>query len=122
MKLDKPRTIQVGKLGRGFFRGGYYVYLGSALNGLEKRISRHLSQQKKNYWHIDYLLEYAGVIGTRTIHSSEKRECALSEEVGNISHGIPLEGFGSSDCRCSTHLYFFSDNPLSNHLFEGIWG
>jgi sugar fermentation stimulation protein A len=121
IKLDQPRAIQIGKLGRGFFPGGYYVYVGSALNGLKKRVARHLSPHKKTHWHIDYLLEYAGIIGTRKVHSMEKRECALSEEVGNICQGIPMQGFGSSDCRCGSHLYLFSDNPLSNPLFERIW-
>jgi len=121
MKLDKPQTIQIGKLGCGFFPGGYYVYVGSARNGLNQRISRHLSQQKKKHWHIDYFLEYAEMIGTKILHSTEKRECALSEEVGNICQGIPMQGFGSSDCRCRTHLYFFSDHPLSDPLFERIW-
>ncbi len=122
LKLEEPQTIQVGKLGRGFFPKGYYVYVGSSLNGLQKRIARHLSTQKKKHWHIDYLLEYDRIIGTRQIPSIEKRECSLSEAVGTICHGIPMVGFGSSDCRCITHLYFFSDNPLANPLFERIWG
>jgi sugar fermentation stimulation protein A len=122
VKLGKSCAIQVGKLGRGFFPEGYYVYVGSALNGLKKRLARHLSPQKKKHWHIDYLLEYAGMIGTRKIHSIERRECALSEEVGSICHSIPMVGFGSSDCGCTTHLYFFSHNPLSDPRFERIWG
>ena len=121
MKLEKSYTIQVGKLGSGFFPEGYYVYVGSALNGLEKRLARHLSQLKKRHWHIDYLLEYAKIIGTRKIHSVKKRECSLGEEVGSICNGIPMEGFGSSDCRCTTHLYFFSDNPKSNPRLKRIW-
>ena len=122
LRLDVPRTIQIGKLGRGFFPQGYYVYVGSALNGLEQRVARHLSRLKKRHWHVDYLLEHAEIIGTRKIHSVEKRECALSDEVGSICHGLPMEGFGSSDCRCTAHLYFFSHNPLTNHRFERIWG
>ena len=122
MKLDRPTSIQIGRLGRESFPQGYYVYVGSALNGLTRRIARHLSQLKKKHWHVDYLLEYAKTIGTRRIYSVEKRECALSEEVGRICHGIPMDGFGSSDCRCSTHLYFFPENPLSSPRFERIWG
>jgi sugar fermentation stimulation protein A len=122
LRLDEPRTVQIGKLGRGFFPEGYYVYVGSALNGLEQRVARHLSQLKKKHWHVDYLLEYAKIIGTRKIHSVKRRECSLSEEVGSICYGIPMEGFGSSDCRCTTHLYFFPDNPLSDPRLERIWG
>ena len=121
MILDRPINIQVGKLGLGAFPQGYYVYVGSALNGLKARVTRHLAQQKNKHWHIDYLLEYAGVIGTRQICSSEKRECSLSKEVESICQGIPMKGFGSSDCPCQSHLYFFSQNPLSNPRFEKIW-
>lgn len=120
IKLEKSSTIQVGKLGSGFFPKGYYVYVGSALNGLEQRLTRHLSQLKKKHWHVDYLLEYAKIIGTRKIHSVKRGECLLSEEVGSICHRIPMEGFGSSDCRCLTHLYFFSHNPLSDPRFKMI--
>ena len=122
LRVDEPRTVQIGKLGRGFFSEGYYVYVGSALNGLEQRVARHLSQLKKKHWHVDYLLEYAKIIGTRKIHSVNRRECTLSEKVGNISQGIPMQKFGSSDCRCTTHLYFFPDNPLADPRFERIWG
>ena len=122
LRLDESRTIQVGKLGRGFFPAGYYVYVGSALRGLQKRLARHLSSQKKKHWHIDYLLECARNIDTREVLSLEKRECSFSQKVRNISQGIPMKGFGSSDCRCNTHLYFFPNNPMSNPLFESVWG
>ena len=122
LRLDEPRTVQIGKLGRRFFPEGYYVYVGSALNGLEQRVARHLSQLKKKHWHVDYLREYAKIIGTRRIYSVKRRECAISEKVGKISPGIFMRRFGSSDCRCTTHLYFFPDNPLSDPRFERIWG
>ena len=121
LRLDTPRVIQIGRLGSGYFPKGYYVYVGSALNGLEQRIGRHSSTQKKIHWHIDYLLEHSGMIGTRKIYSIEKRECTFSEKVRTISRGIPMEGFGSSDCRCSSHLFFFSENPASDALFERLW-
>jgi sugar fermentation stimulation protein A len=121
IRLEEPRSIQVGKLGVGFFPEGYYVYVGSALNGLQQRIARHLAPRKNKHWHIDYLLEYATTISTRKIFSAEKRECTISEKVGNLSQGIPMEGFGSSDCRCRTHLYLFYENPLSYPRFETIW-
>ena len=38
------------------FKKGCYGYMGSALNGLEQRVRRHLSTQKKLHWHVDYLL------------------------------------------------------------------
>ena len=61
IKIEKPSNIKVGKLGLISFRRGYYVYVGSALNNLEKRINRHLKAKKKKFWHIDYLLENKNV-------------------------------------------------------------
>ena len=120
--LDKTQKIKPGKLPEILYKKGIYLYVGRALTGLQARINRHTRSHKKIFWHIDYLLEYAGMIGTRKIHSIERRECALSGEVGSICHSIPMVGFGSSDCGCTTHLYFFSHNPLSDPRFERIWG
>lgn len=121
MKLDRPTHIKVGRLGCGFFPQGYYVYVGSAMNGLKQRIARHLSPLKKKHWHIDYLLDHTQIVATRTRESSDRRECFLSEEVRNISQDSPMKGFGSSDCRCKTHLSFFAENPVANPRFERIW-
>ncbi|HDO19110.1 MAG TPA: DUF123 domain-containing protein, partial [Thermoplasmatales archaeon] len=41
MRLDREQNIEVGSLGEIRFRRGYYLYVGSALNGLENRIKRH---------------------------------------------------------------------------------
>ncbi len=37
--------------------------VGRALNGLEERINRHLRRNKRDSWHIDYLLEYSKILG-----------------------------------------------------------
>jgi Uri superfamily endonuclease len=55
-QLNKNSTIKVGKLGEIDFKKGYYVYVGSALNSIDSRVWRHLSKEKKLFWHIDYLL------------------------------------------------------------------
>ena len=59
IKLQDDKKILVGKLGKIAFKKGYYVYVGSAMNGLEQRLQRHLRSQKKFHWHIDYLLNQA---------------------------------------------------------------
>ena len=121
LQLDRETSIRVGKLGLGVFPKGYYAYVGSALNGVQQRIARHLSAQKRRHWHIDYLIAYSRTIDTRRLLSRERMECSLSEKIGMISQGVPMKGFGSSDCLCSTHLYFFSETPLSNPWFETLW-
>jgi Uri superfamily endonuclease len=60
---ENRKKIPIGKLGTFYFPAGFYIYVGSALNGLDARITRHLSKNKKKRWHIDYFLDRATVIG-----------------------------------------------------------
>jgi len=60
IKLLKDSEIKVGSLGTISFKKGFYVYVGSAMGGLEQRINRHLRKNKKTFWHIDYLLNNRG--------------------------------------------------------------
>ena len=56
--VKRKSQITVGKkLGVIEFKKGIYVYIGSAMNSLEARLSRHLSDSKKLHWHVDYLLK-----------------------------------------------------------------
>jgi Uri superfamily endonuclease len=107
IELSRPLVILVGKRGNYNFKAGNYAYVGSALNGLEQRIGRHLRNDKKLHWHIDYLLQHAAVRAVIYAESSEKQECRISRELLNILESLP--GFGCSDCRCSSHLFFHDD-------------
>ncbi|MFQ3573788.1 MAG: DNA/RNA nuclease SfsA, partial [Thermodesulfovibrionales bacterium] len=55
MYLEKTRPIKIGLKGEILFPSGFYVYVGSAKVGLQKRIARHRRRLKKLHWHIDYL-------------------------------------------------------------------
>ena len=59
--LDRDISCCIGKRGLMTFPQGTYVYVGSALNGLDQRIRRHLRTDKKIHWHIDYLLPHAQI-------------------------------------------------------------
>ncbi len=114
IKLVKKHTIRVGCLGTFGFPGGFYVYAGSAQNNLEDRIERHLRRDKKMHWHVDYLLHYGWVSCVHTYDAGKNAECVLSQKIGNIKDAVmPVRGFGSSDCACASHLYFFQKNPES---------
>ena len=104
VELDQPQRISVGRLGIMLFRKGFYAYVGSALNGLEARVARHLQRSKKQYWHIDYLLGKAIVIGVILIPGEERLECILAQTLGQRLRCISR--FGSSDCGCAGHLFF----------------
>ena len=107
IKLDKPLTIIIGRLGRVSFSAGHYAYVGSALNGLESRVARHLRKEKVLHWHIDYFLQKA-MIGEIIYSMTEKdRECTIAFQLGQKL--TPVPHFGCSDCRCESHLYFCKD-------------
>lgn len=48
IKLEKNEKIKIGKLGSINFKKGHYVYVGSAMNSLESRLKRHLSDEKSS--------------------------------------------------------------------------
>ncbi len=104
LELPEEREILIGKLGLLAFPKGFYAYVGSAMKGLETRIGRHLRREKKLHWHIDYLLEEAFIREIVRCETEERAECTLAQTLSKEFPSVP--GFGSSDCRCSSHLYF----------------
>jgi Uri superfamily endonuclease len=87
---------------------GYYIYTGSALNGLESRLDRHLSSPSsgKRHWHIDYLSAWAEDKSCAVVLTPGRLECELNRAVAAIPGArLVAPGFGSSDCRCPSHLY-----------------
>jgi Uri superfamily endonuclease len=108
IRLDEDKTVHTKA--RGFFlRRGYYVYVGSAMNSLEKRVVRHFGRKKKLHWHIDYLLKEAELLRAYLIPSEIRLEERLSLEVSK--YGEPVHGFGAGDVRVSTNLYRFEEEP-----------
>ena len=107
--VDDDIDVEVGALGMTVFPRGPYVYIGSALNGLEARILRHVETsrglRKVTRWHVDYLLREPEVhIESVYIRITDERvECTLAREVS--SRGEPVRGFGCNDCRCTSHLF-----------------
>lgn len=112
IQLSKDKEIKIGRLGTFIFPEGFYVYTGSAQNGLERRINRHLSSSKKFHWHIDYLLSYARTIKVLKYFRGRKDECRLNRMIGKGTGAFTIvRKFGSSDCNCRTHLHYFKDIP-----------
>jgi sugar fermentation stimulation protein A len=114
--LDDETTIDAGRLKRLQLQAGYYVYVGSAMKSLSKRIERHRRLEKKEHWHIDELRKHAAVLADFPIRSSWRLECPLSHAIESIAAGH-VDDFGSSDCQCRSHLYRFRENPLSMEKF-----
>ncbi len=104
LTLTDDSLLTVGRLGTFEFPAGFYLYIGSALNGLEGRIGRHLRRDKKLHWHIDYLTAVAQVEQVWRAGSAERLECRWATKVIESGAIVPAPGFGASDCRCPTHL------------------
>ncbi len=108
IELKSDKRIRIGKLGMFKFGKGFYVYVGSAINGVEKRVARHRSSKKKTHWHIDYLLGYSEVKEAFAVRGEHEAELAQKM----LEHGkVVADGFGSSDTNVSSHLTFFEKYP-----------
>ena len=109
LRLDPDESIKVGKLGDCFFQKGTYIYVGSAKRNIIKRIQRHKDIEKKLQWHFDYLRPF-GMITKIITYNERLGECALAEKIRKVEHGtLPIKGFGSSDCKCSSHLIYLKE-------------
>ena len=112
--------LLTGKLGWVNFPRGYYVYIGSAKRSIQRRLLRHLKGQKNKFWHIDYLLNSLSSVKVINIWINRKPcECTISQEILQSGIGIVIKaGFGSSDCRCLTHLFKIENTNLN--LFKQL--
>jgi len=109
LKLERRTRLKVGALGELELKPGYYLYVGSAKKGIA-RICRHFRKNKKLRWHIDYLSLAAEPV---LAYLFQEEECDIARELAKSFEGIPH--FGSSDCKCKTHLFYSEEFPS----FEG---
>ncbi len=107
-ELRRNSEILVGRLGKFSLKKGFYIYVGSAMNGLEQRVARHLRKDKKMHWHIDYLLKKAKILEVVSFQTSYSNdECLTASNIAKLADDEPVKSFGSSDCKCNTHLFYF---------------
>jgi Uri superfamily endonuclease len=117
--LNNDAIIRIGALGEINFRKGYFIYVGSAMGNigsstLRNRVKRHFSdsKNKKIYWHIDYFLNNKNSIITRIflIPSTIRFECIIANNLSKCADSF-IQNFGSSDCKCNSHLFYFKELP-----------
>lgn len=109
IQVENTTCIRLGSLGNVLFNIGMYAYVGSAQSNLNQRINRHLRKEKKLFWHIDYLLnnDKTKIMKVFIKKGIKKEECNLAKLIG--IKGIAIPKFGSSDCRCKSHLFLIND-------------
>jgi Uri superfamily endonuclease len=105
VSVDKDIRVNVGGLGSIFFERGLYAYVGSAQNGLERRIERHLRKAKKKFWHVDYLFDDDAVRVVKVFckEAEKSEECRIARKLSE--KGVAVKRFGCSDCGCVSHLF-----------------
>ncbi len=118
MELEEPATLEIGALGTFEFDPGFYTYIGSAQNGLAKRMRRHTRTRKRKHWHIDYFRNAASSAKTFAIRGAED-ESALADDIADLGERHP-PGFGATDCPDDGHLVYTADNPISTPKFQRI--
>ncbi len=130
LSIQQGIHLQIGALGLIHFESGNFIYIGSAMGpgGLMKRISRHLKQVKKIFWHIDYLLnhDYVKIKAYGKIYSSKKMECNLAQKIKELFNNrfSNVKNFGSSDCNCESHLLYIEEQSIKKIInrLEGEMG
>ena len=101
------------------FKEGDYIYIGSAKGCLETRLQRHLRKEKKIFWHIDYLLKDERTQISQIWIILKSIEC----ETAKVFYRNPFtetvrKGFGSSDCKCLTHLFYIKNKKKAEKILE----
>ena len=120
IKIEADVAVRIGALGRLVFPRSCYVYVGSAMNGMEARVRRHLKTATgspgKVHWHIDYLLKEpeVSVKAVYTVTSGERMECVVANALSK--HGQPVRRFGCSDCHCESHLFIIEHCSILSDL------
>jgi endonuclease-3 len=105
-ELSSSASVEVGALGRFDLPAGSYAYVGSAFGpggfGRAERHRRHLAGDDRTvHWHIDSLTtrREASFVAALLLPAVAV-ECAVARR---LPPG-PIDGFGSSDCACPSHL------------------
>jgi Uri superfamily endonuclease len=114
LRFSKRSEISVGSLGVLETQPGFYVYVGSALGpgGLAARVGRHCRREKLLRWHVDYLRAVAQLEDVWYATGEAHRECRWARVLRSLpGASVPLARFGASDCRCASHLLFFTLQP-----------
>jgi len=78
------------------------------MGGVDGRLGRHLrfGLSSRPHWHVDWLSRIAQDKTFAVVASRTSLECDLARAVAAMEGAVPAApGFGSSDCRCPTHLY-----------------
>ncbi len=121
LRLTRPISLQVGRLGVFTFPPAFYTYCGSALGsgGLRGRLKHHLANSVSVHWHVDYLRRHCKVWEVDYLLTDERMECLWSRFfLSQEPSFVPVPDFGAGDCQngCLAHLIGFPEDQISQIL------
>jgi Uri superfamily endonuclease len=127
LQLEHPLVgLTIGKFGTFDFAAGYYLYVGSACGagGVPARLNHHQRRIKaRKHWHIDYLREHANLLQAWAVTAKERLECHWCKRMQHIpALTMPIQGFGSRDTGCPSHLFYTPTVPGIQMLTELMIG
>ena len=118
LKVNKSVNVKVGSLGVIKFKRGIYAYVGSAMNGIEARVRRHIKLNREKSgrlkWHIDYLLvnDHVRIVKVFFIPTRKRSECIVSKLLERKAIET-VRKFGSTDCKtCKGHLHYLGKDKI----------
>ncbi len=122
LQCDQVMRLRIGSLGELVTARGFYVYTGSAFGpgGIRARIAHHARIARRPHWHIDYLRAVSMPVAAlcRYHERLEHQWAQALQDQGAMA--APLQGFGSSDCGCATHLFFSAARPTLESLERAL--
>ena len=106
--------VRIGRLGTLTMKPGVYIYVGSAFGpgALAARIRHHTQIAVRPHWHIDYLRAACALLGVWYTPEAGHQEHVWANAVARLPGAVvPMAGFGSSDCQCAAHMFWFQRPP-----------
>ncbi len=110
----RKSQLKIGKLGTLQLKPGFYIYVGSAFGpgGIKARIAHHCKKPARLHWHLDYLASLLKLTEIWYTYDPIHREHQWAKTIASTrGASVPLSGFGASDCRCKSHLFYFDTVP-----------
>lgn len=122
LRCPRRFTVRVGQLGKVDLHKGHYIYVGSAFGpgGVRARVKRHSRTTKTCHWHIDYLTKHLSLVEAWYTHDTTKREHGWAMAISSMRIASGVTGFGSSDCKCHSHLFHTDSQPKISKFRQTI--
>jgi Uri superfamily endonuclease len=104
-------------------QSGFYLYVGSAFGtgGVRARVNHHLHASPRPHWHIDYLKPHATLEEVWVCNERKRQEHMWARFFSSMPGvSVPMPGFGSSDCDCEAHLFFFESRVMRGRIRDAL--